>query len=83
MIKIENEFIYKTLNEQTPSGNVYKVLKNGKKKHVGKLSKGIPYGDWSKLNNEGDVLVHPFFVAVWKSAPQMKRDLQRLGMGGC
>ncbi len=56
LIKIENEFIYKTLNDQTPSGKVYKVLKNGKKKHVGKLSKGIPYGDWSKLNNEGDVL---------------------------
>ena len=39
-----------------PSGKVYKILKNGEKKHVGKLSKGIPYGDWSKLNNEGDVL---------------------------
>ena len=56
LIKIENEFIYKTFNNRVPSGKVYKILKNGEKKHVGKLSKGVPYGDWSKLNNEGDVL---------------------------
>ena len=56
LIKIENEFFYKTFNNRAPSGKVYKILKNGEKKHVGKLSKGVPYGDWSKLNNEGDVL---------------------------
>ena len=56
LIKTENEFIYSTINNQTPSGNVYKVLNSGKKKYIGKLSKGVPYGDWSKLNDEGDVL---------------------------
>ena len=56
LIKFENKFIYKTLNKELPSGKVYKVLKSGKKKYIGKLSKGIPYGDWSKLNDEGDVL---------------------------
>lgn len=55
LIKIENEYIYNTLDNNLPSGKVYKILKNGKKKYIGKLSKGIPYGDWTKLNNEGDV----------------------------
>ena len=62
LIKTENEFIYRTLNKQMPSGNVYKLLNDGKKKYIGKLSKGIPYGDWSKLNNDGDVLETINFV---------------------
>ena len=56
LIKSENEFIYKTFKNEMPSGKVYKVLNSGKKKYIGKLSKGIPYGDWIKLNNKGDVL---------------------------
>ena len=56
LIKSENEFIYKTFKNEMPSGKVYKVIDSGEKKYIGKLSNGIPYGDWSKLNNEGDLL---------------------------
>ncbi len=56
LIKIENEFIYKLRTNQRPSGKVFKILKDGEKKYIGKLSNGIPYGDWSKLNTQGNVL---------------------------
>ena len=56
LIKIEKEFIYKLRNNQRPSGKVYKILYNGEKKYIGKLSNGIPYGDWSKLNTKGNVI---------------------------
>ena len=56
LIKIKDEFIYKLRNNQLPTGEVFKILKNGEKKYIGRLSKGVPYGDWSKLNNKGDIL---------------------------
>lgn len=62
LIKIENEFIYKMRNNDRPSGKVYMILNNGEKKYIGKLSNGIPYGDWSKLNTKGDVIERTNFT---------------------
>ena len=62
LIKIENEFIYKMRTNDRPSGKVYMILNNGEKKYIGKLSDGIPYGDWSKLNTKGDVIERTNFT---------------------
>ena len=57
LVKIEDKFIYLLKsNNQRPSGRVYKILNTGEKKYIGKLSNGVPYGDWAKLNNNGNVL---------------------------
>ena len=55
--KIDNKYIYKLkINDQRPSGEIYKILKNGDKRYIGKLSKGIPFGDWKNLDETGNVL---------------------------
>ena len=47
LVKIEDKFIYLLKsNNQRPSGRVYKIL-NTVKKYIGKLSNGVPYGDWA------------------------------------
>ena len=57
IIQIENRPLYKLLKDNNkPSGKIYQVLNNGDKKYIGQLSKGIPFGDWKKLNEEGQVL---------------------------
>ena len=57
IIQIENRPLYKLLKDNNkPSGKIYQVLNNGDKKYIGQLSKGIPFGDWKKLNEQGQVL---------------------------
>jgi len=55
--KIDNKYIYKLKeNEQSPTGKIYKILNNGEKRYIGKLSKGIPFGDWKNLDETGNLL---------------------------
>ena len=55
--KIDNKYIYKLKgNDQSPTGKIYKILKNGEKRYIGKLSKGIPFGDWKNLDETGKIL---------------------------
>ena len=55
--QIDNKPLYKLIaNNKMPSGKIYQILNNGQKKYIGNLSKGVPFGDWSKLNQNGQVV---------------------------
>ena len=55
--QIDDEPLYKLIaNNKMPSGKIYQILKDGQKKYIGNLSKGVPFGDWSKLNQNGQVV---------------------------
>ena len=52
--QIDNKPLYKlTRNNSNPSGKIYQILNDGQKKYIGNLSNGVPFGDWSKLNQIG------------------------------
>ena len=60
--KIDNKFIYTLkINNQRPSGKIYKILKSGEKLFIGKLSKGVPFGDWKLFNESGNILEQVHF----------------------
>ena len=55
--QIDDEPLYKLIaNNKMPSGKIYQILKDGQKKYIGNLSKGVPFGDWSRLNQNGQVV---------------------------
>ena len=55
--QIDNKPLYRlTINNSNPSGKIYQILNDGQKKYIGNLSKGVPFGDWSKLNQNGQVV---------------------------
>ena len=55
--QIDNKPLYKLItNNSNPSGKIYQILNDGQKKYIGNLSKGVPFGDWSKLNQNGQVV---------------------------
>ena len=55
--QIDNKPLYKLItNNKMPSGKIYQILNDGQKKYIGNLSKGVPFGDWNKLNQNGQVV---------------------------